>query len=154
MDLGIYHFYLAQWQQQQQQYAAALSSIQQAIIIFSGRFNNKDIFSNPDGFTGSFTSYKLLEALKLKAGLFEQCYRKDHSRQYLLASLAAYQSSISLLRYIEKSYDTDDARLLLKKTSKAVYDGAFNVCMLLYKLEGDQQYLEQAFLVAEKARLQ
>jgi CHAT domain-containing protein len=152
IDAGIYFFYLAQLQQQRQQFTEALTSLQQAMIVFSGRFSNKDIFSNPDGFTGSFTSYKLLEALKLKAEIFAQLYYTRHQQSHLVASLAAYQSSISLLRYIEKSYDTDDARLLLKKNSKAVYDGAFNVCIRLHQLLPEERYLEQAFLVAEKSK--
>lgn len=152
VDAGIHFFYLAKLQRQQQQFAEALASLQQAIIIFSGRFNNSDLYANPEGFTGSFASYKLLEALKLKAEIFEQYYSRDQQQSKLLASLAACQSAISLLRYIEKSYDTDDARLLLKKNSKAVYDGAFNVCMRLHALHPDKQYLEQAFLIGEKSK--
>ncbi|WP_127129684.1 CHAT domain-containing protein [Pseudoflavitalea rhizosphaerae] len=148
LDAGIYFFYRARLQHQQKQFAAALTSLQQAVIIFSGRFNNKDISTNPDGFTGSFTSYKLLEALKLKAEIFQQFNTSNR----LTASLAAYHSAISLLRYIEKSYDTDDARLLLKKNSKAIYDGAFRVCMQLHQEHPGEQYLEQAFLIAEKSK--
>ena len=36
------------------------------------------------------------------------------------AAYDAYRTSLSILRYIEKSYDTDDAKLFLKKRNGAV----------------------------------
>lgn len=151
-DAGIYFLYRAELEARLKKYTAAIGSLQQAIILFSGRFRDTDIYSNPTGFTGSFASLKLFEALKLKAVVFEQWHQSDPQEQFLRASLASYQSAISLLRYIEKSYDTDDARLLLNRNSKMVYDGAFAVSMRLYKLHADEAFLEQAFLIAEKSK--
>lgn len=151
-DAGIYFLYRAKLQSKLSQHKDALASLQQAIIVFSGNFRDRDVYSNPAGFTGSFASYKLFEALNLKASVFERLYNNEHREIYLQASLSTYQTAISLLRYIEKSYDTDDARLLLKKNSKTVYDAAFAVCMNLNKLHPGGPFLEQAFLIAEKSK--
>lgn len=150
VDAGLYHQYTAQLLQNRQQFTAALTSLQQAIVIFSGNFQNRDIYANPQGFTGSFASYKLLEALQLKAAAFERLFGADHRIASLKASLDTYQSAVSLLRYIEKSYDTDDARILLKKNNAALYEAAFAVCLQLHQLQPDGGYLQQAFLLAEK----
>ncbi|MBO9633006.1 MAG: CHAT domain-containing protein, partial [Chitinophagaceae bacterium] len=152
VDAGIYFLYKAKLQSKLNQFTDALASLQESIIVFSGNFRNKDIYSNPFGFTGSFASYKLFEALNLKAAVFQELYNNDQQEINLQASLATYQTAISLLRYIEKSYDTDDARLLLKKNSRMVYDAAFAVCMHLNKLHPGGPFLEQAFLVAEKSK--
>ena len=44
-------------------------------------------------------------------------------------SFATYQTALSFLEYIEKSYDTDDAKILLKKKSREVYQKALSVCL-------------------------
>ncbi len=150
IDDGINHLYRAKLLSKQLRFYEALVYLQKAIIIFSGSFSNNDIYTNPTGFTGNFASYKLFEALRTKAEIFENWYRSDHRDAYLQATLATYLSTISLLRYIEKSYDTDDARILLKKNSQAVYQGAFLVCLQLHQLHPDGHFLEQAFLIAEK----
>ncbi|HET6992504.1 MAG TPA: CHAT domain-containing protein, partial [Bacteroidia bacterium] len=52
--------------------------------------------------------------------------------------------------YIEKSYEMDDAKILLKKNSGNVYARAMDVCLDLDKLYPHKGYLDAAFLVSEK----
>jgi CHAT domain-containing protein len=152
MDLGINQLYRADWLLDQQQYTAALGSLQQAILVFSRGFTNTDIFSNPTNFTGAFAYFRLFDALFKKAQVFGSLYRTEHKPSWLLASYQAYTAALSLLRYIEKSYDTDDAKLFLKKKSAGAYDGALAVCLQLHRLHPDSAYLEQAFLISEKSK--
>jgi len=149
-DLGINKLYFAELKIAQQDYLAALDSLQRAIIIFSYNFTNTDIYSNPSGFTSSFSYYRLFTALSRKANVFHLLYKQTHSEVYLLASLNTYNSVLSLLSYIEKSYDTDDAKILLKKKSRAVYQEALAVCLELSQLHPEKNYLEQAFQINEK----
>ncbi|HWK03270.1 MAG TPA: CHAT domain-containing tetratricopeptide repeat protein [Puia sp.] len=150
LDLGINDLYRADLLAGQQQYRTALTSLQRAIIIFSRNFNNEDIFSNPANFTGTFASYRLFDALFKKAALFERLFRTQPKEEYLRGSYEAYKAALSLLRYIEKSYDTDDAKIFLKKNNGEVYQGALSVCLELYRLHPEDNYLEQAFLISEK----
>ena len=149
-DKGINKLYFAELHANQQHYLPALDSLQQAIIIFSGNFKNPNIYSNPSGFSGTFAYYRLFSALSKKALVFELLYKQTRKEEYLLASLNTYNSTLSLLSYIEKSYDTDDAKLLLKKKSRNVYQEALLVCLELYHLHPESNYLEQAFLINEK----
>ena len=149
-DKGINKLYYAEIHANQQQYLPALDSLQQAIIIFSGIFKDPNIYSNPSGFSATFAYYRLFSALSKKASVFKLLYKQTRKEEYLLASLNAYNSTLSLLSYIEKSYDTDDAKILLKKKSRDVYQEALLVCLELYHLHPESNYLEQAFLINEK----
>ena len=150
LDLGTNDLYKADLFAGRQLYMPALQSLQEAIIIFSRSFTKEDIFSNPSNFTGSFASYRLFDALLKKAILFERLYRTQPKEEYLLASYEAYKTTLSILRYIEKSYDTDDAKIFLKKKNAEVYQGALSICLELYHLHPERNYLEQAFLIGEK----
>ncbi len=150
LDFGVNDLYRADLLAGQQLYMAALKSLQKAIIIFSRNFNKEDIFSNPSNFTGTFASYRLFDALFKKADFFERLYRTEPKEAYLAASYEAYKAALSLLRYIEKSYDTDAAKIFLKKNNGEVYQGALAVCLELHKLHPADHYLEQAFGISEK----
>lgn len=150
VDAGINQLVRGRLLNGQHQYGHALNAFQKAITIFSGSFNNIDIYSNPSRFTGTFTSYKLFEALLAKAATFRQWYQKQGNSAHLQASFSAYEATISLLRYIEKCYDTEDARLFLKKNSNEAFRNAFEVCLDLHRLHANKNFLEKAFLIAEQ----
>jgi CHAT domain-containing protein len=151
LDIGVNESYRADLLAGRQQYEAALMSLQKAIIRFSGgNFNNPDIFSNPSGFMGSFAYYTLFDALYKKAQLLRRLYQVQAKEEYLSAAYETYKAALAMLRYIEKSYDTDDAKLFLKKKSGQVYQGALSVCLDLHRLHPGDHYLEQAFMISER----
>ncbi|HET6255774.1 MAG TPA: CHAT domain-containing tetratricopeptide repeat protein [Puia sp.] len=152
LDLGTNDLYRADLLAGNGDYLAALQQLQKAIIIFSPHFTDADITANPANFTGSFASYRLFDALFKKAELMVRLYRAQPREQWLTAAYNAYRASLSILRYIEKSYDTDDAKLFLKKRNAAVYKGALEVCMELAGRQPDKGYLEQAFLISERSK--
>ncbi len=123
VDVGINAQYEAKWLSDQGEYERALGSLQKAIVIFARNFSNTDIYSNPVNFTGTVAGYRLFDALVDKAKFFRQLYKARPDAKYLRASYAAYTSALSLLRYIEKSYATDESKLFLKRKS--------GPCMLL-----------------------
>ena len=151
-DQGINAQYMALWLSDQGRFEEALTSLQRAIILFSRNFSNTDVYSNPANFTGTFAYYRLFDALVDKARLFRQLYKSKPEPKNLVASFAAYTAALSLLRHIEKSYATDEAKLFLKKKSGPVHGGALAVSLQLYGLLHDQAYLEQAFLISEKSK--
>lgn len=147
---GMHYLYRAGLLIQQQQYEAALQQLQKAIIVFSGHFTDNNILANPTQFTGTFTNNRLFDALFKKATTFELLYKATHNEHWLLASLQAYTSAIALLRYIERSYDTDEAKLFLKNNNQQVYQQAVTVCLQLHALHPDAGYAQQAFVMAER----
>jgi CHAT domain-containing protein len=147
---GMHHLYDGEVCIKRKQYEAALPELQQAIIVLGGRFNNPDPFTNPGNFTGTFLSFRLFDALYRKATVFETLYVVQKKEKYLQAALATYKSAIALLRYIEKSYDTDDAKLFLKSNNQQVYQQAVQVCFQLHTLHPNAGYDQEAFVMAER----
>lgn len=152
LDLGINAMYRADMLAGQQKYLEALASLQHAIVIFSRNFTNQDIYANPSGFTGTFAYYGLFDALVKKAALFNQLFKEQPKENYLSASYETYQAALSLFRFIERSYDTDDAKLFLKKNGERVHESALSVCLQLYHRHPEANYLEQAFIISEKSK--
>ncbi|GGA95859.1 CHAT domain-containing protein [Puia dinghuensis] len=145
LDMGVNAFYAAAELNERGDLPGALASVQQAIGQFAGSINKKDAYGNPTNFTGAFAYYRLFDALVLKAELYDRV--KD-----LAAAYATYTAALSLLRYIEKSYATDEAKLFLKKKSALVYAEALSACLRLSILHPNGDYLEQAFLIGEKSK--
>ena len=129
---------------------SALLHLQKALIIFSRNYTDPDIRKNPLNFTGSFAYYRLFEVLDKKASAWEMLYRKTSIPEDLKAAYETYQSAISLLSYIERSYEMDDAKILLKQKSGVIYTRALEVCLRLDKLYSHSGYLDAAFLISEK----
>jgi CHAT domain-containing protein len=150
LDIAINQLYRAEMLVQQKRYHAALTSLQKAIILFSSNFKNPDIYSNPASFTGTFAYYRLFDALSKKAMIFELLYKAYRQERYLSASSEAYELTLDLLDYVEKNYDTDDAKLLLKKRSRQIYEAALSVCIELNRLHPGGPYLEKAYLISER----
>jgi CHAT domain-containing protein len=92
----------------------------------------------------------LFDALNKKAMAWEMLYKKTSRREDLQSALDTYQSTISLLTYIERSYEMDDAKILLKQKSGQVYKNALQLSLELYQLYPERRYLEDAFLISER----
>jgi CHAT domain-containing protein/Tfp pilus assembly protein PilF len=128
----------------------AIRQFQTSIILFSGNFRDTDLRKNPSAFTGTFAYYRLFDALYKKAAAWALLYKKTGRRQDLQAAFDAYKSTLSLLMYIERSYEMDDAKILLKQKSAVVYQEAVQVALTLSKLFPEGHYLEEAFTISER----
>lgn len=150
LDAGINALYYGDLDLYRADPESALTHLQDAVILFSGNFKDTQIRHNPTGFTGSFAYYTLFDALYKKAIAWELLYKKFSHREDLQSAYDTYQSTLSLLTYIERSYEMDDAKILLKQKSAEVYKRALQVCLTLYQIFPDSHYLEDAFLISER----
>ena len=150
LDDGVNELYTADLAMYRADPVPALNHLQEALVIFSKNFNNRDTRENPENFAGSFAYYRLFEVLSKKAKAWEMVYHKSMHPEDLRSAYYAYASTISLLSYIERSYETDDAKLLLKQNSGQLYMDALTVCLKLNLLYPGARWLETAFLISEK----
>ncbi|MDP4252107.1 MAG: CHAT domain-containing protein [Bacteroidota bacterium] len=150
LDAGINALYRGDLDLYRADPETAVMHFQEAIIFFSGNFKNPDIRTNPGGFTGTFAYYRLFDALYKKATAWEMLYKKTMRSQDLQSAFGTYQSTISLLTYIERSYEMDDAKILLKQKSEKLYKEALQVALDLNQLFPNGHYLEDAFLISER----
>ncbi len=128
----------------------ALSHLQEAVNLFSGNFKDTLIRDNPTAFLGTFAYYRLFDALYEKANAWQMLYKKTSRAEDLQSAYDTYQSTLSLLTYIERSYEMDDAKIFLKQKSAQAYKQAFQVCLDLSKIFPERHYLEDAFLISER----
>ncbi len=123
----------------------AINDFQKAIVQFYPDYNELDIYKNPENFSGVFSYINLFNALTGKADAFEKLYLQDKKQEPLDAALNAYRSAFKLADYVEKTYDSDEARLFLNKIKYDVHDRPIHVSLQLFGLTKKKEYLEEAY---------
>lgn len=134
----------------QRLYKEASLQYQQSVQQFHNDFKENDSYKNPEQFSGVFSYINLFNALTAKAALFETWYQQEKDIELLNASLSAYQSAFKLADYVERTYDSDEARLFLGKIKYTVHSKPIDVCILLYDLTQKRNYLEEAYLFDQR----
>ena len=114
---------------------------QLAIMQFDAPFRDSSINQNPSHFTGVFSYIQLFHTLVAKAEALEQWGGLEHLKQ----SLAAYESAYALADYVEKIYDSDEARLFLNRIKHTAHNKPIDVSLRLYELTRDKKHLEAAY---------
>jgi CHAT domain-containing protein len=150
LDDGVNQLYFGNLNLNKGDPESALIHLQTALIVFSRDFKDPNTRKNPVNFTGSFAYYRLFDVLFNKAKAWEMIYKKTSQPDDLRAAYESYQATISFLSYIEKSYEMDDAKILLKQKCGEVYTNALRVCLRLDELFPGTGFLESAFLITEK----
>jgi CHAT domain-containing protein len=150
LDDGVNELYSADLAMYRSDPIPALQDLQEALLVFSKNFTSRNIRENPENFTGPFAYYRLFEVFSKKAKAWGMAYLKSRHPEDLRSAYDAYAAAISLLSYIERSYETDDAKLLLKHNSGQLYMDALTVCLKLDLLYPKAHWLESAFLISEK----
>ena len=123
----------------------ALIKFQFAITQYYPAYTETDIYKNPGYFSGVFSYINLFSTLTAKAEAFEKLYQEKKDISFLKAALDAYHSAFKLAGYVEKSYDSDEARLFLNKIKYGVHSKPIDVSISLYEVTNDENYLEQAW---------
>lgn len=123
----------------------ALARYQQAMINYYPAYNENDIYKNPAAFSGVFSYINLFTTLTAKAETFESLYKVEKNISYLKAALEAYQSAFKLADYVEKSYDSDEARLFLNRIKYGVHSKPIDISLKLYEETKSKEYLEKTW---------
>lgn len=131
-------------------YRQAIEKYQQAIIQFDAGFNTTDIFKNPELYSGVFSYINLFNTLTAKADAFKQLYQSQKDIKMLEASLEAYRSAFKLADYVERTYDSDEARLFLGKIKYTAHSKPIDVSLVLFDLTKKRSYLEEAYFFDQR----
>lgn len=150
VPFGLILTYQADELARQQLYKEAAARYQQAILQFHTDFKDPDTDKNPENFTAVFSYINLFKTLTAKASALENWYQQDKSIEHLKASIAAYQSAFKLADYVERTYDSDEARLFLGKIKYTVHSRPIEISLLLYDITGQKNYLEEAYLFDQR----
>jgi tetratricopeptide (TPR) repeat protein len=123
----------------------AIKCYQQAIIQFVEHFNDSSISSAPDKFGGVFSYINCFDALTAKAFALENLYENEKNKEWLIVALNTYTSAFELVDHVQKTYESDEARLFLNQTKYKVHARPVDVAIELYELTKDQKFLEEAY---------
>jgi CHAT domain-containing protein/tetratricopeptide (TPR) repeat protein len=137
--------YLAEKYAGENKYKEAINNYQPAIVQFYPDYNDYNPYKNPENFSGVFSYINLFNALTAKADAFEKLYLQDKKTESLGAALNAYRSAFKLADYVEKTYDSDEARLFLNKIKYDIHDRPIHVSLQLYQLTKKKEYLEETY---------
>ncbi len=126
-------------------YVNGIDNYQKAVLQFYPDYNETDVYKNPTIFSGVFSYINLFNTLAAKADAFEKLYEQDKKQASLDAALNAYRSAFFLADYVEKTYDSDEARLFLNKIKYRVHDRPIHISLQLYEITKNNHYLEEAY---------
>lgn len=133
----------------EQRYYEAIRKYQEAAIQFDTDFDNTDIYQNPDQYSGVISFINLFNVLVAKADAFE-LMQKDKNVKALQASLSAYRSAFKLADFVERTYESDEARLFLNKIKYTAHSKPIKVSLELFDLTRQPNYLEEAYLFDQR----
>ncbi len=147
---GLILKYQAEELTKQQLYKEAVAQYQQAVMQFYPSFNETDDRKNPEEYSGIFSYINLFNTLAAKGDALNSWYQQKNEIELLKSSLDAYQSAFKLADYVEKTYNSDEARLFLGKLKYTVHSKPIDVSLQLYTLTKKKQYLEEAYLFDQR----
>ncbi len=128
----------------------ALDYYQQSLQQFTSTFNETDINKNPSRFNEVFSYINLFNALVAKADAMALLYTQQKDIKWLETSLNTYRSAFSLADHVERTYDSDEARLFLNKIKYTAHSKPIDVSLQLYDLTQKRIYLEEAYLFDQR----
>jgi hypothetical protein len=134
------------------QYFDALRQYQQAIIQMDTNFTETDIYQNPTTFSTPVSFNNLFTTLIAKAQVFEKLEHGQKNVKALSAALEAYRSAFLLAGFVQKTYDSDDARLFLTKTRQAIHNRPVLVSLELYDITHQQKFLEDVYFFDQSSK--
>ncbi len=142
---GLTYQYLGELSLSSHHAKEAAEYFQQAVIQFHNEFSDTAISSNPEKFSGAFSYIQLFNALSDKAAALTRLYQQNKETPFLESALDAYRSAFRLASYVERTYDSDEARLFLGKIKHHVHSRPISLSIQLYELTGRIRYLEEAY---------
>ncbi|MDP4208933.1 MAG: CHAT domain-containing protein [Bacteroidota bacterium] len=132
----------------------ALQNVQKALISVCTEFSSMDYSKNPEA-RMALSETGLVRILKFKADLSNEIAGKESiiSKRITLYN-RAWQTYLQTLNEIDKiriGYNTDDSRVFLSDNEHETYSTALKCVYNLYHLTHQEQYLQQAFMIADNA---
>jgi len=125
---------------------SALSFYQRAIQKFYPSFTDTSSYSNPETYSGVFSYINLFNCLAGKAEAIHEMYVRSKDINWAKKELDTYHSAFQLTDYVERTYDSDEARLFLNRIKYQVHGKPIDIAYELYRKTSDPKYLEELYV--------
>ncbi len=123
----------------------ALSWYQRALHQFYPAFQDTTGYSNPNSFSGVFSYINLFHTLVAKSETMHELYRTTRDLSWARRELDAYEAAFSLVEYVERTYESDEARLFLDKSKYIIHSKPIDIAYELYEKTKEHKFLEQLY---------
>ncbi len=133
-------------------YTEALAQYQDAlennalINVDSSKFMSQEYFSQ------IISPLDLFSALKGKAEAYRKRHEEEEDKASLQEALVAYEHAVKTARYIQKTYDNDEAKLFLVQKVYPLYEEAIATAHQLYRFTNDIRFAQLAFQFSENSK--
>ncbi|MEK6481763.1 CHAT domain-containing tetratricopeptide repeat protein [Catalinimonas sp. 4WD22] len=135
-----------------QHFSASLTAYQQALQVLYAPLDTLDIYQNPP-IDQTLNPYILYEVLNAKALAFREYGEKGSGTvEDLNYALQTYQLAANTLQETRKSLMTSTSKNLLAGKSVDYFEDALETAWLLYERNAKNEYINQAFTLAEKSK--
>ncbi len=94
----------------------------------------------------------LLTSLQSKASILEKLSSQSPSSQHLQMAYHTYCTADTLIGQIQQSFTTESDKVAFNSRARQVFPMAVPLCLQLHESTGEKQYLDKAFLLAERSK--
>ncbi len=144
-DLGRSYQLMGDLHKESGKYTEALAYYQQACNQLYPSFTDTSIHVEPQQFSGVFSYIDLFQVLVAKAETWHLLYLQSRDLVYAGEELKTYRSAFALVAYVEKTYDSDQARLFLGKIKYAIHSRPIEIAYELYAKTRNKKYAEALY---------
>ncbi|PSR53571.1 hypothetical protein AHMF7605_08540 [Adhaeribacter arboris] len=137
------------------EYKKSLQQYQQAIIANLPDFQDSTVAYNPvlKGQTNPFFFAKpLLTSLRSKAKVLEILFNQSHNITDLQLAYQTSCAADSLANKIQQNFEKESDKVAFTSSSVELYQQALPLCLKLFHLTKEQNYLDKAFYFAEQGK--
>lgn len=126
-------------------FSRALHFYQEAFHQFYPSFNKNALQDNPVKFSGAFSYINLFQTLLAKAEALDGMYRQTGLLSWGQQELETYKAAFRLIDYVERTYESDEARLFLERTKYIVHIRPIDIAYELYQKTKNKNFLEALY---------
>jgi CHAT domain-containing protein/tetratricopeptide (TPR) repeat protein len=150
-ELGESYHNLAEFCIEKKQLERGVQFFHKSILATLDNFYDSSLYHNPT-LADCQAVPEVLYSLEGKAEALAQLYTKYGRERDLVTSLNTFHLADSLADELKFRKPNVEDRLALAKFMSALYEGAIEQCISLYKTKKDKGYLERAFYFSEKSK--
>jgi len=147
---GLIYLYQGEKARKEKKTKEAIAFYQKALGQLSGNERDTGFRENPKNFSGPFPYVHIFNTLAVKADALQQLYYLEKDITTLEAALDSWRAAFELAEYVERTYDSDEARIFLGKIKTMVHGKPIDVSLELYELTLKKNYLEDAWFFDQR----
>jgi CHAT domain-containing protein len=149
--IGTYYF-IGDYFLRQENADSALHYFQYALTLLCPTCHLQN-WQNPDFGSTPFIQHLLPILEKKGAAMYLMALQHSAEREYWLKqSVSTYDDAIEWISQTYSGYQSDDSRIFLSETESPVFSDAIAVCRELYSLHKDPEWIQKAFIFAERGK--